>query len=239
MATYDLKPIWSAILDVWHECYAICKRHDLRVFLAFGSEIGAMRHHGFIPWDDDFDVYMPRSDYNKFMKYAAEELPPYMKWHSIENDPDYELLFGKVQDERNDVRENVIQKSGLSLEQGIFVDFFPLDGLPSTKFGCFLWNVRRSILRRFFNYDGKKLQDWISKKDFDKCKNGGWLLTNFRYPRFIYKKSWFDSARLVEFENELVPVPAGVEEHLTSVYGDYMTLPPEEQRHPTHQIKPE
>ena len=111
---YNLRPIWDTILDVWKECYAICKRHNLRIWVAYGTAIGAMRHKGFIPWDDDFDVMMPRADYNLFMKYAVDELPAYMKWHSIENDPKYTLLFGKVQDERKDVLNKVKEESNLN-----------------------------------------------------------------------------------------------------------------------------
>ncbi len=237
-ANYNLRPVWDAILDVWKECYAICKRHNLRIWVAYGTAIGAMRHHGFIPWDDDFDVMMPRQDYNLFMKFAAEELPSYMKWHSIENDPEYTLLFGKVQEERENVLNCVKEQSNLNLHQGIFIDFFPLDGLPSSKFSCWLWYVRRSLIRRcnLFGDDLHSMQKWIVKRKFDESRNVAWLLSDIRYPRCIFKKEWFEETQIVDFENVKVPVPIAVHDILTNVYGNYMQLPPEDKRKPSHQM---
>ena len=234
----NLQPIWDTILDIWKECYAICERHNLRIWVTAGTALGAIRHKGFIPWDDDFDVLMPRMDYNLFMKYASSELPSYMKWHSIENDSSYRLMFGKVKDERQEILERVKAQSRLDLNEGIFIDFFPLDGLPSTKLGCFLWNVQRSAIRRLklFGDDQIRFQKWISQRDFEKSKNVGWCLSDSRFPRFILKKEWFEKTELVDFEDIKVPVPVGVHYHLTNIYGDYMKLPPEQERKPSHQI---
>lgn len=235
---YNLRPIWDVILEIWKECYAICERHNLRIWIGYGTAIGALRHKGFVPWDDDFDVMMPRMDYNLFIKYAVEELPPYMKWHSIENDSSYQFMFGKVQDERGDVLDQVKSQSRLALNQGIFIDFFPFDGLPSTKLGCFLWNVRRSAIRRLglFGDDKMRLQNWISRRKFDKSRNVGWALSDRRFPFFIFKKEWFEKTKLVDFEGMKVPVPVGVDPLLKTIYGNYMKLPPEEARKPSHQI---
>lgn len=234
---YDLRPMWDAILDVWKACYEICKRHDLRIWVAYGTAIGALRHKGFVPWDDDFDVMMPRKDYNLFMKYAAEELPPYMKWHSIENDLKYGLMFGKVQDERLDVLDDVKTQSHLNLHQGIFIDFFPLDGLPTSQTACFLWYVRRSIVRRLNLYRGDllRLQRWLAQRDFDGSQNVAWMLSDIRYPRCVFKGQWFGQTKLVDFEGLKVPVPAGIHDILTGIYGDYMQLPPVEKQVPSHQ----
>ena len=235
---YNLQPLWGAILEMWKECYSICERHGLRIWIAYGTALGAIRHKGFIPWDDDFDVMMPRKDYNLFMKYAADELPSYMKWHSIENDKEYKYLFGKVQDERLGILNELKKQSHLNLKQGIFVDFFPIDGLPSSNFGCLLWQARRSAIRRLklFGKDNVRFQNWLMQKDFDKCQNVGWTLSSLRYPRFIYKRKWFDETMYVDFENMKVPVPIGINQILEMEYGDYMKLPPEEDRKPSHQI---
>lgn len=235
---YNLRPVWDAILNVWKECYAICKRHNLRIYVAYGTALGAIRHHGFIPWDDDFDVMMPRPDYNLFMKFAADELPSYMKWHSIENDPKHTLLFGKVQEERESVLNIVKEQSLLNLHHGIFIDFFPLDGLPSSKLACLMWYIRRSLIRRMnlFGDDLCHMQDWMIKRQFDESRNVAWLLSDIRYPRCIFKKEWFKNTQIVDFEDVKVPVPMGVHDILTNTYGDYMQLPPEEQRKPSHQL---
>lgn len=257
---YNLKPVWNAILDVYKQVFAICERHGLRIFVAYGTEIGAMRHHGFIPWDDDFDVYMPRPDYNRFMELAPKELPSYLEWHSMETDPEYNLYFGKVQDTRVDVLERVKRESGLKLEQGVFVDFFPLDGLPATYIGILLWNIRRSLIRRSFDSRGKRwgistfvykimamclpqsaksyMQNWITRIPYDSSENVAWTLSTFRFPKFIKRRTWFASAKMVDFENISVPVPIGVLDDLKTMYGDYKKLPPIDQRKPTHQLTP-
>ncbi len=234
----NLRPLWDAILDVWDACFDICKRHNLRIWVSYGTAIGAVRHKGFIPWDDDFDVMMPISDYNLFIKYAEKELPPYMRWHSIENDSKYRYLFGKVQDERVEVLNRVKDQTHLNLRQGIFIDFFPLDGLPSSELSCFVWYVKRSFIRRMklFGDDLRRMQDWMSKKSFDESSNVAWLLSNIRYPRCVFKKQWFADTNFVDFENGKVPVPIGVHEVLTHIYGDYMRLPPMEKRRPSHQL---
>lgn len=261
---YDLHPIWNAVLDVWQEVYKICQRHNLRVYVAWGTEIGVIRHKGFIPWDDDFDVIMPRKDYNKFIEISAQELPSHLKWHSIENDPNHKLMFGKVQDERKVLVEEVRRESRLPLAQGIFIDVFPMDGLPSSYLGILIWMIRKSIMRRGYVKGTKKLsianvhwwllakllkldkesdiswrirlQKWLSKYDFDTSRFVSWTLANDRFPRFIFDHDWFNGCRMLPFEGIYVPVAKEAEKHLSCVYGDYMRLPPEEKRVPTHQI---
>lgn len=259
---YDLRPLWKAILDVYSEISKICDRHGLRYFVAYGTEIGAMRHHGFIPWDDDFDMYMPRPDYNRLIEIAQKELPRHLKWRSIETEPAYHLLFGKVAETRADVLESIETASNLILEDGVFVDIFPLDGLPSTWIGVYWWNMKRSLMRRALiartkgwsvknipyklisqlmpRFENKHeeltyIQRWISQLVYDECKNVGWVLSTFRFPRFVKQRTWFDSVKMVPFADIQVPVPIGVEEDLHAMYGDYKRMPPVEQRVPSHQ----
>ena len=236
METYNLRPLWDAVLDIYKEMYKICERHNLRLYVAFGTALGAVRHHGFIPWDDDFDIFMPRPDYEKFINYAKDELPSYLKWQSFETDPKCSRIFGKVYDMRAEKVSDVSAASNLILKEGIFVDCFPMDGLPSTKAGVFLWNVVRSFLRRVVKADSVTLQKFITLLDYDRSKNVGWCLSPFRFPRYIYRRSWFGVARMMPFENLEVPVPELVEEHLQATYGDFLKLPPVEKRLPSHQL---
>ena len=129
---FNLHPVWSAIIEVYKVVSQICERNNLRYWAAFGTALGAVRHHGFIPWDDDLDLMMPREDYDRFMAIAEDQLPTYMKTVSIYNTREYHWGFGKVQDCREDVLKRVQTESGCRLPDGIYVDIFPLDGCLSS-----------------------------------------------------------------------------------------------------------
>lgn len=133
MGEVNLKPVWAATLEIYKEIAAICDRHGLRYYLTDGSAIGAVRHHGFIPWDDDFDMSMPREDYVKFIKYARQELPPYLKFLDWHNCPEFCLLFGKVQDCRREKVEATEKECGYMLSNGLYVDVIPIDGYPTSQ----------------------------------------------------------------------------------------------------------
>ena len=137
----NLRPLWDAILEVYKAFAAICERHGLRYCADCGTALGAVRHKGFIPWDDDMDIQMPRPDYEKFVELAPKELPLGLAWLDRFNCPEYDNPFGKVIVSDRNVVERVARESGLSIGQGIFVDVFPLDGYPDTMFG----KLRRRI----------------------------------------------------------------------------------------------
>lgn len=139
--TINLKPVWSAILEVYQEIAKICERHGLRYYVTDGTAIGAIRHHGFIPWDDDFDMSMPREDYDKFIAYAKTELPSYLKFVNWQNTPEFSLLFGQVHDSRREKVAAVEKACGYELSLGIYVDIIPIDGYPES---CLeRWFVRK------------------------------------------------------------------------------------------------
>lgn len=135
---YGLRPLWTALLDVYQAYAAVCRKHGLRHYVAFGTLLGTVRHKGFIPWDDDFDVLMPRPDYEEFVKIAGDELPEHLKFVNWKNTSDFMLLFGKIQDSRRE-KVNVVERQvGHQLSNGIFIDIFPIDGYPASFWGRIL-----------------------------------------------------------------------------------------------------
>ena len=243
MNDYNLRPLWDALLDVYRELARICDRHHLRYYACGGTALGAVRHHGFIPWDDDLDIFMPRPDYSRFVELAQKELPEGYAWKSIENDPSYVQLFGKVLCTKQSLVEKVMAKSRLNLLQGIYVDVLPLDGVPVRGLQLFLWLARRSIWRHLPNvlngnqkarlrqqrfraaidFDtAERVED--SKESAKRLKRTAWTAKTFGEP------VWMD------FESVKMPMPHDWDEYLRGMIGlDYMQLPPPEMRVSSHQ----
>lgn len=140
---YDLKPMWRALLEIYDDFSKICERHGLRFYLAYGSALGVMRHGGFIPWDDDFDVWMPRPDYEKFIELAPREFPAYLKLRSWKLDPEYRYVFNKVVVTDRERIDRVRRESKLKVPQGLYIDIFPLDGAPKSAIGRKIYWLRR------------------------------------------------------------------------------------------------
>lgn len=130
---FNLRPLWDAILDIYKVYADICNRHNLCYYLCAGSVLGAVRHGGFIPWDDDFDVIMPRDDYNRFMSIAQKELPDHIKYVDRHNSPEFKYLFAKLLDVRKSKIADIENRIGYTLVNGICMDIFPLDGYPDSR----------------------------------------------------------------------------------------------------------
>jgi len=272
MISYDpfhLRPIWDATLDIYKEIDKVCDRHGLRYYVTDGTLIGAIRHKGFIPWDDDFDMSMPRPDYEKFIEYAKTELPPHLKFVNWKNTPEFQLMFGKVQDCRRELIEDLEHQSGIKMANGLFVDIFPIDGYPSGVFSRMVIKAVNFVLSQDMNFRFTRLKDRSWKGRILHPLGAvfsallPWLRTYadfqavyeqilLRYPYAVSEntgrasvclhglnrpplsKTAWGEGRTVEFHDTQVVVPSDSHAYLSMLYGDYMKLPPESKRHPTH-----
>lgn len=261
---YNLRPLWDAILDVYKAFAEVCDRNGLRYYATGGTALGAMRHGGFIPWDDDFDLVMPRPDYIKFMEIYHKELPKQYQAIDFRHDPNYPYCFGKVVDTRRQVLEQVSETSNLNLNQGIFIDVIPIDGMPKTELPFKFWILGRMTWRHYSQLEremilvrpfwwmlgkilhipnGKQEQriafeKWLSKWNFDESFAVDDFNTNARrLKNRVLDASSFAPARYVKFDCIEIPVPNKVEVFLTEIYGDWKTLPPEDKQVPSHQMK--
>lgn len=251
----ELKKIQLEILDNVHN---FCIKNGIKYYLMYGTLIGAIRHKGYIPWDDDIDISMPRPDYEIFMKSFNLE-DSYLKFIAHELDPKYPYTFGKVVD----TRTKLIEYTSLDYPLGVNIDVFPIDGvdddfslLKNQIFFRKILNIKtikysnkRSVLKNILLLFLKSLLVLIP--------------TNFIVDRMVKntnKHSYFDSSKvcclamgtklnkpvpreyfekgvLREFEDRKYYVPIGYHEYLKSVFGDYMKLPPEEKRNSHHVFK--
>lgn len=249
-------------LEILDEIVRVCNKHHLRYYLAEGTLLGAVRHHGFIPWDDDLDIAMPREDYDKFIEICQTELDERFYVHSRETDENYWLIFAKVRKKGTLMDEFNIRK--LSVLKGIYVDVFPLDSVTTGK----------STLKRFRTKCIKKIYALICyKKGLDLpvtplirmvlfltkpvsirglskfaeklMRKQNHYKTNY-YVNYgsYYKtekqtilKNKYEPAVELMFEGKPYTVPHDYDYVLRRIYGDYMQLPPVEKR--VQQHKPE
>ena len=231
---YDLRPVWQALLALHKDFDAFCVHHGLTYYVAYGTLLGAIRHGGFVPWDDDFDVMMPRPDYERLMLLRGL-LPGHMKWVSIETDPNHKLLFAKIVETRKDVVERVSRQSNLALRQGLFIDVFPVDGMPSNQVSLFLWRIGRAIRRRVCAKSA--LQTWFATYTYNSSKYVGVANNENSNPaRYRYLRSMLGTPQRVKFEDVMVNVPSDPAAVLKVDFGNWRELPPVGKRIPSHQI---
>lgn len=114
--------------NILKECIKIIEKYDLKYFLVCGSALGAAKYQGFIPWDDDIDMALPRGDYNKFVEYAKEELPEHLFLQNYTTEKYFPLFGSKVRNKNTTYVERPHKK--IPMNQGVFIDVFPLDGCP-------------------------------------------------------------------------------------------------------------
>lgn len=127
----EKKAAWKSMLDMLEVFIAVCKKHHLVYYAMGGTMLGAARHQGMIPWDDDIDVMMPREDYDRIQQILPSELPPHMFLQSTLTDPYYLNPHIKIRDSRTSGIDMRCVKKGLRYNYGIFLDIFSIDGVPN------------------------------------------------------------------------------------------------------------
>ena len=265
-SSYNIRQIQLTQLEILTEVDKICRKHDIKYFLAYGTLLGAVRHKGFIPWDDDIDIGMRREDYDKFLKIANKVLNEQYFCQSIYSETEYYLPFAKIR--KNKSRYVEASAMHVDINQGVYIDVFPIDKIPDNLFTRFIHKVEFYILFRITlakngisRPDDKRILKrmiyWMLKifsipfkkrnvlfymnqrmKKFSKKKTQyiTSMSSPYGYTKEIMPSSMFESVTEIEFEGQLFYAPSRPYEYLTRLYGDYMTPPPVDQRENRHGI---
>lgn len=247
-------------LNLLVEFAKFCERENLNYYLAYGTLIGAIRHKGFIPWDNDVDVVMPRPDYTKFLK-RIHECPINDYIEALDYHEKRTFPFVKLIDSRTRLKEHfLVTEQSL----GIYIDIFPLDGFPDAKeeqHRLFKKAVFYYKLFAFANYrfnTGANLGKRMAKiilypfsrliSSYKVCERLNQLCEAYHYDdsNMVGNVVWgFDEREIIsktcfgkasgEFEGHQFCIPSGYDQYLKQGYGEYMQIPPEEER-VTHQF---
>ncbi len=229
-----IKSLQNVCLEILKEVDRVCRKYSILYWLEGGTMLGAVRHRGFIPWDDDLDIAMFREDYDRFCEIAPQELKS-----------GYFLQT-------------------FNIHKGIFIDIFPVDKMPKTtakikRHRLYLWFLFRLYFQtgkntvpvspflskpglkfllksvkinkdKLYNYINKVYTKYNTDKEYD--YTASWTMA--QKFNWLYKKEWHESFIEVPFEDMTAKIPVGYDELLTNAYGDYMTPPPKEKQAPGH-----
>lgn len=241
-------------LDILKNIHRYCVEKGLNYTLAYGTLIGALRHNGFIPWDDDIDIAMPREDYEKFLREYKHDI---YKVHCLENDSNYLNAVAKVEDTRT-----LIEEDGSTENLGVFVDVFPLDSLFDDAGQCENLFKKITFYRRLLAFRlltsryfqewwkrwvfivGKRFlcfipKRWIVEKIDSLAKSGqsearywGMFAGGLKFALIDHEDlQHYISHR---FEDTDFLILRDYDRWLSQIYGDYMVLPPVEKRKTVH-----
>ena len=215
----------------------LCAKYDLDYFAAYGTVIGAVRHHGFIPWDDDIDVYMPRESYDKLLELFV----------NISNN-DYELLtwhkkgyyqpFSKF----CDLHSSICPFSDMSVIMGVFIDVFPLDRMDGSARFCSYYSAFYRRLIRLYKEKEHVGKGYMIKKLIENIEKGflrGKRVVSTCGPyrqKEVFGKQVFESSIDVPFDRLTIKVPLNYDAYLSQLYGDWGKLPPKEKQVSNHDI---
>jgi lipopolysaccharide cholinephosphotransferase len=239
------------LLSMLQEIDRVCRMYDIPYMLFAGTALGAVRHEGFIPWDDDLDVLMLRPDYERFIEVAPSVLDGDTYYLQKEFSEHWMGYFSKLRRNGTACMEKYHPKDRLT-HQGVYVDIFPCDNLSDHRLMRGVQFVAsKVVMAHVFGRRGyttrnpiKKVATWVcallplkpflrlvqNRKAGESRMVHSFLGGSSRYDRSVYQRDWMTTTKPMRFEDGEFPVSACAHELLTRLYGDYRTLPSEDQR---------
>jgi len=243
----DMKKVWNRQLEMWQEVDRICRKHDITYWAAYGTLLGAARHKGYIPWDEDLDLCMMRPDYNRFLDVLDDEL-------------DANFSVGRQENSATKIVHNQttlisVREFDENLPQGLLIDVFPLDIVADdTSTGFVALNSFKEVFAALYDpsritrhvqqggclfndktflqnvsaltdaQDKRKFFKLFTESIFEQSDMVAWFDdTRFGRCEHNFRKEWFRETIYLPFETIELPAPKMFDEVLTSYYGDWRT----------------
>lgn len=226
-----LKKVEIEILDFVVD---ICNQNKITYYLAYGTLLGAVRHKGFIPWDDDIDIVVPRADYDELCRLlntiCNNACTSKFYFQNANTDLNFKRPYSKVRK-----RNTIFQESGEPCsngQQGIFIDIFPLDTVRHQRgiqklFSFFIFRLLhfRQKTDGICTSAANMMTTWYKKGNYYVVYG-----SPYKVEKDLHKKIWFENGTLVEFEGKQYNAPKDYDNYLKQLYDDYMQLPPKDKR---------
>lgn len=254
----ERKLIWACLLDLLEQVDRICRKYDISYYAIGGTLLGAVRHKGFIPWDDDLDIAMMRKDYNRFLEAASREIKGKYFLQTTLTDQDYYKEWVRI---RNSETTGIHDHNEMhKCNNGIYLDIFPLENYSPSLRGKIHQKVSMTLGRILtvkvhhntrprnsvkshiiyavsflFNLKGthklrEKIETRNANKNSDYVTIGDIHFETYSPEKLTFKRSDFENIVYLPFEEGTIPCPYGYENILKTQFGDYMEFPPIEKR---------
>ncbi|MGN0371086.1 MAG: phosphorylcholine transferase LicD [Butyrivibrio sp.] len=256
----SIEDVQKKIFKVMLYVDRVCREHNIVYFLSGGTLLGAIRHNGFIPWDDDADIMLPRSEYDKLLKVLKDNPDDRFRFGSVETDKDWTRPWARVWDSTTLVEFDSIKDSAI----GVYVDILPIDGIPTNRLLFKLHNYRIKFLNVLRNasmrenflegeknktlkkllgkltakkgpyYYACKVNRVSGKMDYNTHAYSGVSVLSHYMDKERFETVWFSGTTEKDFCGHDFLIPEGYDNYLRQLYGDYMKLPPADKQKSDH-----
>ena len=247
----EMKKVWSVEMELLRKLLGVCEKHHLKIWAEGGTLLGTIRHHGYIPWDDDIDMAMFRDDYDKLQAIAKDEFKSPFFFQSGYTDL-FPCGFSKLR--MDGTSAIILSEINQKFHQGIFIDIFCYDAVPDNEFDFIEqkrivetkirrlktfcnpywsfsdfkhnWNVfmaKLEVSKKSFINCFKEYEDYFRKYKISENKNVSFIAFYYELERYLRDKHWYDETIFMPFEDIMMPIPKDYDKILSLQYGNYMT----------------
>lgn len=255
-AAKDMNAHQRLLLEMLKDVDAVCRKHHIRYQLFAGTALGAARQGGFIPWDDDLDVILARSEYERFFREAVDDFDPKIYYVQKENSAHWPMQFSKLRRNNTACIEKYRPKDPLT-HQGVYIDIFPCDNLSGNllmqgvQFAASKVIIAKALYARGYETDNfskrlfMQVCRFLPRRPLEKVCMRQWdeqtrlfhsfLAAGRRFQKNRMPREWMEESVEIPFEDGIFPITAYYDALLTQLYGDWRALPsPSERRCKEH-----